>query len=116
MGVSIENRRWTLRANYLRTVPAAVRFVSAEPLLGKLDGLDLTGIDWLIAGGEPGPRHRSLHADWVRDLRDRCGLAGVAPPIRVPRARATLRGWGCPVRRRQKRPRASTTAWSLDLR
>ena len=54
MGVSIENKRWTRRADYLRSVPSAVRFISAEPLLGKLDGLDLTGIDWLIAGGESG--------------------------------------------------------------
>jgi protein gp37 len=72
MGVSIENRRWIERAECLRTVPAAVRFVSAEPLLGPLDDLDLDGIDWLIAGGESGPRHRPMRLDWVRDLRDRC--------------------------------------------
>jgi protein gp37 len=72
MGVSIENRRWIERADCLRTVPAAVRFVSAEPLLGSLDDLDLDGIDWLIAGGESGPRYRPVRLDWVRDLRDRC--------------------------------------------
>src|SRR3954468_11544790 len=72
MGVSIENRRFVQRADYLREVPAAVRFISAEPLLGPLDGLGLTDIDWLIAGGESGPRHRPVRADWVRDLRDRC--------------------------------------------
>ena len=55
MGVSIENRRFVHRADALRTVPAAVRFISAEPLLGPLEHLDLTGIDWLIAGGESGP-------------------------------------------------------------
>jgi protein gp37 len=78
MGVSIENKRWTLRADYLRTVPAAVRFVSAEPLLGPLDTLDLTQIDWLIVGGESGPRHRPVNVEWVRNLRDRCTEEGVA--------------------------------------
>jgi protein gp37 len=60
MGVTIENRRFVNRADYLRDVPAAVRFISAEPLLGRLEGLDLTGIDWLIASGESGPRHRPV--------------------------------------------------------
>ena len=78
MGVSIENRRWVERADYLRRVPASIRFVSAEPLLGPLDGLDLTGIQWLIAGGESGPRHRPVRAEWLRDLRDRCDAEGVA--------------------------------------
>jgi protein gp37 len=78
MGVSIENRRFVKRADALRTVPAAVRFISAEPLLGPLTGLDLTGIDWLIAGGESGPGHRRVDADWVRPLRDQCVAEGVA--------------------------------------
>ena len=95
MGVSIENRRWTLRADFLRETPAAVRFISAEPLLGRLDGLDLSGIDWLIAGGESGPRHRPVNIEWVRDLRDRCGEAGVAFFFkqwggRTPKARGRL--------------------------
>ena len=72
MGVSIENRRFVHRADQLRAVPAAVRFISAEPLLGPLEGLDLHGIDWLIAGGESGPGHRPVRAEWIRDLRDRC--------------------------------------------
>jgi protein gp37 len=78
MGVSIENRRFVQRADALRTVPAAVRFISAEPLLGPLEGLDLTDIDWLISGGESGPRHRPVRAEWLRDLRDRCQDEGVA--------------------------------------
>jgi protein gp37 len=78
MGVSVENMRWAVRADYLRTVPAAVRFISAEPLLGPLDTLDLDGIDWLIAGGESGPRHRPMQEEWVRSLRDRCEEAGVS--------------------------------------
>ena len=72
MGVSIENRRFVERADRLRDVPAAVRFISAEPLLGPLEGLDLKAIDWLIAGGESGPRHRPPTPDWIRELRDRC--------------------------------------------
>lgn len=78
MGVSIENRRFVNRADYLREVDAAVRFISAEPLLGPLDGLDLAGIDWLIAGGESGPKHRPVNADWLRSLRDQCVDEGVA--------------------------------------
>jgi protein gp37 len=77
MGVSIENRRFVYRADLLRTVPAAVRFISAEPLLGPLTGLDLRGIDWLIAGGESGPKARPIHPEWVLDLRDRCRDSGV---------------------------------------
>jgi protein gp37 len=78
MGVSIENRRWIERATYLREVPAAVRFISAEPLLGPLEALDLSDIDWLIAGGESGHGHRPVRAEWLRDLRDTCLAAGVA--------------------------------------
>jgi protein gp37 len=78
MGVSIENRRFVHRADYLRTVDAAVRFISAEPLLGPLEGLDLTDIHWLIAGGESGPRHRPMRIEWVHELRDRCSEEGVA--------------------------------------
>jgi protein gp37 len=77
MGVSIENRRWVERADYLREVPAAVRFISAEPLLGPLDSLDLDGIHWLIVGGESGPRHRAIEEAWVLQLRDRSLDAGV---------------------------------------
>lgn len=97
LGVSIENARYTWRADVLREIPAAVRFISAEPLLGSLfeepritrklgwddgDGdpirsghrpLDLTGIDWLIVGGDSGGRDaRPLHPQWVRELRDAC--------------------------------------------
>jgi len=72
VGVSIENRRFVHHADYLREVDAAVRFISAEPLLGPLEGLDLTGINWLIASGESGPGHRRADAVWVRELRDRC--------------------------------------------
>lgn len=78
MGVTIENNRWVHRADYLRSVPAAVRFISAEPLLGPLPDLDLSGIDWLIAGGESGPVRRLPKAEWFVELRDRCQAANVA--------------------------------------
>ena len=78
MGVTIENRRFVHRADYLREIPAAVRFISAEPLLGPLKGLDLTGVAWLIAGGESGHHHRPVRAEWLRELRDRCLAEGVA--------------------------------------
>lgn len=77
-GVSIENRRWVRRADALRAVPAPVRFISAEPLVGPLDGLELNGIDWVICGGESGHRARPMHADWARSLRDQCVDDGVA--------------------------------------
>lgn len=78
MGVSIENRRFVHRADLLREVPAAIRFISAEPLLGPLEGLDLTDIHWLIAGGESGTGHRPIREEWVLDLRDRCEDEDVA--------------------------------------
>jgi protein gp37 len=78
MGVSVETERYAFRLDHLREVDAAVRFVSAEPLLGPLPNLDLKGIDWLIAGGESGPNARPMAEWWVRDLRDQCGQAGVA--------------------------------------
>ncbi len=84
LGVSIENRKWVSRADVLRQTPAAVRFISAEPLLGSLDesaagpGLRLAGIDWLIVGGESGSGHRPFDAEWARDLRDACAASGTA--------------------------------------
>ena len=72
MGVSVENPRFVHRADYLRQIPAAVRFVSAEPLLGSLNDLKLEELDWVIVGGESGPRHRPMRIEWARDLRDRC--------------------------------------------
>jgi protein gp37 len=78
IGVTIENRRFVHRADYLREVDAAVRFISAEPLLGPREGLHLTGIDWLISGGESGSKHRPVRIEWLRDLRDRCVDEGIA--------------------------------------
>jgi protein gp37 len=77
MGVSVESDKYSFRADHLRLVPAAIRFVSAEPLIGPLPSLDLSNIDWLIAGGESGPGARPMHPNWVRDLRDRCVASDV---------------------------------------
>jgi len=78
-GTSVELDRYAWRANdCLRRVPAAVRFVSAEPLLGPLPSLELDHLGWVIVGGESGPGHRRCDPAWVRDLRDRCLAAGVA--------------------------------------
>lgn len=78
LGTSIELDRWVIRADALRETPAAVRFISAEPLLGPLPSLNLVGIDWLIVGGESGSSHRPILIDWVLDLRNRARDADVA--------------------------------------
>lgn len=78
MGVSVEDARYSFRIGHLQGVPAAVRFLSCEPLLGPLDHLDLDGIDWVIAGGESGPCARPMDPDWVRSIRDQCLDADVA--------------------------------------
>ena len=77
VGVSVEQQQQVWRIAELRKVPAAIRFISAEPLLGPLD-LDLSGIDWLIAGGESGPNHRPMNEQWLLDLRDQCFSSGTA--------------------------------------
>ena len=78
MGVSIENARYLERADFLREIPAAVRFISWEPALGPADRLDLTGISWVIYGGESGPNFRPDNLEWARNLRRKCQGAGVA--------------------------------------
>ena len=78
MGVSVENADYRFRIEDLRRTDAHVKFLSLEPLLGPLRDLDLQGIDWVIAGGESGPRARPIEASWVRDIRDQCLSRGVA--------------------------------------
>jgi protein gp37 len=85
LGVSIENSRFTWRADTLRDIPAEVRFISAEPLLGSLykdsgrrAPLDLEGIDWLIVGGESGPGSRPLDLSWAHELAEACDQAETA--------------------------------------
>ncbi len=77
LGASVENARWRTRIDELRDTPAAVRFLSCEPLLGPLGELDLDGIHWVIVGGESGPRHRPVREEWVLETRDQCLAAGV---------------------------------------
>jgi len=77
VGTSIESNDFLWRADYLREVPAAVRFLSCEPLLGPLPDLDLDRMDWVITGGESGPGARPILPKWVREIRDKCRVAGV---------------------------------------
>jgi len=77
MGVTVESADYLKRIDALRTVPAAVRFLSLEPLLEPLPDLDLQAIHWVIAGGESGPGARPMKAEWVTDIRDQCLAAGV---------------------------------------
>lgn len=78
IGTSIENDAVAHRLDSLREIPAAVRFVSAEPLLGPLDTVDFSGIDWVIGGGESGPNARPCKPAWARGLRDRCREQDIA--------------------------------------
>jgi protein gp37 len=82
LGTSIESDRYVRRADHLRAAPAAVRFISAEPLLAPLSSLNLAGIDWLIAGGESGPGVRPMDLDWVRHLLELCEASGTAPFVK----------------------------------
>jgi protein gp37 len=77
MGTSVENQRFTTRIAHLRRTSARVKFLSCEPLLGSLR-LKLSGIDWVIVGGESGPGARPMRADWARAIRAQCEAAGVA--------------------------------------
>jgi protein gp37 len=77
IGTTVEDHRVIDRIDYLRAVPAGVRFISAEPLIGALDGADLTGISWVITGGESGPRARLCKPAWVREIRELCEYAKI---------------------------------------
>lgn len=99
LGVSTENQQWAdIRIPALLDTPAAVRFISAEPLLGPidLDAIPVRGpdLDWVIVGGESGPGARPMHPDWARGLRDQCNQTGV--PFLFKQAGSVLaREWGC---------------------
>ncbi len=72
MGVSVESSDYTYRIDNLRTIPAAVRFLSCEPLIAPLGSINLEGIDWVIVGGESGPGARPMKERWVTEIRDQC--------------------------------------------
>ena len=77
LGTSVENDKVISRIDHLRKVPAKIRFLSLEPLIGPLKNLNLDGIHWVIVGGESGPNHRPIEKDWVKDIRDQCLAAGI---------------------------------------
>jgi protein gp37 len=77
-GVSVEDAQAKARILHLRKSPAGVRFLSIEPLIGAVGVVNLSGIDWVIAGGESGPGARPIHLEWVREIRDQCQAQNVA--------------------------------------
>jgi len=78
LGTSIEDRQRLSRLRHLQETNTLVRFLSIEPLLGPIGRFDLTGIHWVIVGGESGPRARPMSAEWVREIREQCQEANVA--------------------------------------
>lgn len=72
MGVSVENSDYTYRIDHLRQTKAAIKFLSIEPLLGPIPNMDLSGIDWVIVGGESGPGARPVKEEWVEDIKQQC--------------------------------------------
>ena len=94
LGVSIESEGWLDRLDMLKASDAQTKFLSLEPLLGPLPNLDLSGVDWVIVGGESGPGARPIEADWVREIRDNCIGAG---------ARFFFKQWGGVFKKRTGR-------------
>jgi protein gp37 len=92
LGVSVENEQFLPRVDTLRGIPAAVRFISAEPLLAPLPNLDLTDMHWLIVGGESGNGFRPMDHAWARDLYEKARAAGVAYFFKQSAALFTERG------------------------
>lgn len=76
-GVSVEDNRVAFRADYLRKVPAAVRFLSCEPLIGPVDKVDFDDLDWIIVGGESGANARPMEKEWAADVLRRCRAMGI---------------------------------------
>jgi protein gp37 len=72
MGVSVENSDYKFRISHLQQIPASVRFLSIEPLLGPIPRISLRGIDWVIVGGESGPKARLMKVEWIRSIRNKC--------------------------------------------
>jgi protein gp37 len=77
MGVSVENNRYIFRINHLRQTKAQLKFLSIEPLLGRIPEINLDGIQWVIVGGESGPGARPIKEEWVIEIRDQCLKASV---------------------------------------
>jgi len=77
MGVSVENAEYAHRIDYLRMTGAFIKFLSIEPMLGPIPEMDLTGIDWVIVGGESGPKARPIQREWVVDIRNQCRKSNI---------------------------------------
>ena len=77
IGVTVENNDFTYRIDHLRSIDAVVRFLSLEPLIGPVQDMNLTGIDWVIVGGESGPGARPMKAEWARNILHQCRTVGV---------------------------------------
>lgn len=98
LGVSVENRKYGLpRIDELREIEASIRFLSVEPLLEDLGELDLTGIHWVIVGGESGPKARPMKPEWVSAIKEQCEQAGVAFFFKQ------WGGWGADGKKRPKK-------------
>lgn len=78
MGVSVENKKFTNRIDLLRQTDAKMKFLSIEPLIGPVGKIDLTNIDWVIVGGESGPKARPMKKEWVIDIKNQCNASNVA--------------------------------------
>ena len=78
LGTSVEMGMYKKRIEILRKVPAQIRFISFEPLIGPVGAVDLSGVSWAIVGGESGQHHRPIKPEWVREIRNQCKLQGVA--------------------------------------
>ena len=98
MGVSVENQDYTFRIDHLRRTGAKVKFLSLEPLIGPLPNLNLRGIDWVIVGGESGPKARPMKESWVLDIREQCDTAGV-PLFFKQAGRVLSMEWGLKSRK-----------------
>jgi len=77
MGVTVENADYAFRIDHLRQTPAAIKFISFEPLLGPIPNINLEGIDWVIVGGESGPGARPMNYEWAVDIRNQCLAADI---------------------------------------
>lgn len=98
LGVTVENRTHGLpRLEYLRRISSVVRFISAEPLLEDLGVIDLTGIHWVIVGGESGPKARPMKHEWVMNIKRRCDIQGAAFFFKQ------WGGWGADGKKRAKK-------------
>ena len=78
LGTSVEDAEVVDRISHLKEVPAAIRFISFEPLIGSVGEIDLRGIDWAIVGGESGPRARPIQEIWIDEIHEKCDLSGTA--------------------------------------